>query len=310
MTYKEFTVIADFSHCCIVGPQIIGGNCMKSTLLAIAASACSFGAIASTQSSQSMDQFCSDRASIKSVKELTESSYNLMGFANGGGIGNGGVCWWHSRMQRNALYLTIYKPGERKPSKAQAKIIVEKIREGEDVVVIPGFDNFQEFSVEYREIIQRELDKWQKGDGVLRFNWVIGLKGKSEVSADKMKEMMDELYDYVEVKGNIAYEKLQIKGIVAHAWLVVNMKKVEKGYDLEVLDSNYPIATLFYSYRPGMTSFNHYAYGNFVPYLERTEEMNKLKNVVLKKCNPEEYNDRKGDEKDNENLVENRLSKN
>lgn len=283
---------------------------MKSTLLAIAAFACSFGAIASTQSSQSMDQFCSDRASIKSVKELTESSYNLMGFANRGGIGNGGVCWWHSRMQRNALYLTIYKPGERRPSKAQAKVIVEKLRAGKDVVVIPGFDNFQEFSVEYREIIQRELDKWQKGDGVLKFNWVIGLKGKSHVDADKMKSMMDELYDYVEVKGNIAYEKLQIKGIVAHAWLVINMKKVGKGYDLQVLDSNYPNATQLYQYRPGMTNFNHYFYGDFVPYLERKGEMTKLANVILKKCNPEEYNDRKGDEQEDEKTEQLRLSKN
>jgi hypothetical protein len=274
---------------------------MKSTLLALAALACSFTAMASVTASQSMDQFCADRASIKSVKELTQTSENLMGFANRGGIGNGGVCWWHSRMQRNALYLTIYKPAEKRPTTEQAKVIVEKIRAGKDVVVIPGFDNFNEFSITYRSIVQRELDKWQKGDGVLRFNWVIGLKGSSDVDADKMKDMMDELYDYVEVKGNIAYEKLQIKGIVAHAWLVVNMKKVDKGYDLQVLDSNFQSQTLLYQYRPGMTHFNHYAYGNFVPYLERKGEMAKLKNVVLKKCNPEEYNDHKGDEQEDEN---------
>lgn len=282
---------------------------MKSTLLALAALACSFSAMASVTSSQSMDQFCADRASIKSVKELTQASENLMGFANRGGIGNGGVCWWHSRMQRNALYLTIYKPAERRPTTAQAKVIVEKIRAGKDIVVIPGFDNFNEFSLAYRSVIQRELEKWQKGDGVLRFNWVIGLKGSSTIDADKMKDMMDELYDYVEVQGNIAYEKLQIKGIVAHAWLVVNMKKVGNGYDLQVLDSNYQNQTQLYQYRPGMTSFNHYFYGNFVPYLERKGEMSKLANVILKKCNPEEYNDRKGDEQEDEN-VESRLSKN
>lgn len=285
---------------------------MKSTLLAIAALACSFSAMASVTASQSMDQFCSDRASIKSVKELTQTSENLMGFSNRGGIGNGGVCWWHSRMQRNALYLTIYKPAEKRPTSEQAKVIVEKIRAGKDIVVIPGFENFNEFSITYRSIIQRELEKWQKGDGVLRFNWVIGLKGSSSVDADKMKDMMDELYEYVEGEGNIAYQKLQIKGIVAHAWLVVNMKKVGKGYDLQVLDSNSQSQTLLYQYRPGMTSFNHYAYGNFVPYLERTGEMTKLANVILKKCNPEEYNDRKDDEQDEQedepNLEKNRLS--
>ncbi len=277
---------------------------MKSTLLAIAALACSFSAMASVTASQSLDQFCSDRASIKSVKELTASSENLMGFSNRGGIGNGGVCWWHSRMQRNALYLTIYKPAEKRPTAEEAKIIVEKLRAGKDIVVIPGYENFNEFSSYNSGVIQRELDKWQKGDGVLKFNWVIGLKGKSHVKADKLKDMMDELYEYVEGEGNIAYQKLQIKGIVAHAWLVVNMKKVGNGYDLQVLDSNYPSTTLLYKYRPGMTNFNHYFYGDFVPYLERTGEMTKLTNVILKKCNPDQYEDNKRDEQEDESMLD------
>lgn len=277
---------------------------MKSTLLALAALACSFSAMAESTSSQSMRQFCEDRASISSVKELVGNSDNLMAFANQGGIGNGGVCWWHSRMQRNALYLSIYKPAERIPTVEQAKEIVEKLRAGKEIVVIPGFSNFADFSSAYRPTIQRELEKWQKGDGVLKFNWVIGLKGRSSVEADELKVMMDELYDYVENEGNIAYQKLQIKGIVAHAWLVINMKKIGKdGYDLEVLDSNFPRQTSIYKYRMGMTHFSHYNYGEFVPYLERKGEMDKVTNVILKKCNPEEYNRRKGKErKDTEGL--------
>lgn len=267
---------------------------MKSTLLALAALACSFSAMAA---STSMTQFCEDRASIKSVKELATSSENLMSFQNHGGIGNGGVCWWHSRMQRNALYLSIYQPDEVAPTVQQAKEIVEKLRDGKEIVVIPGFRNFEEFSISYMPTIQRELEKWQKGDGVLKFNWVIGLKGKSSVSADQMKTMMDELYDYVENEGNIAYQKLQIKGVVAHAWLVVNMKKMENGYDLEIIDSNVPNRTTMYRYTEGMTNFNHYVYGDFVPYLERKGEMDKVINTILKKCNPEEYKKRKGKER-------------
>lgn len=278
---------------------------MKSTLLALAALVCSFSAAAAVTASQSMEQFCADRASLKSVKELTTTSENLMGFTNQGGIGNGGVCWWHSRMQRNALYLTVYKPAERMPTVKEAKKIIERIRDGKEIVVIPGFRNFNEFSITFRSTVQRELEKWQKGDGVLRFNWVIGLKGQSDIDASKMKEMMDELYDYVEGEGNIAYQKLQIKGIVAHAWLVVRMKKVEKGYDLQVIDSNFQNETIIYEYRTGMTHFNHYAYGEFVPYLERKGEMDKVTNVILKKCNPDEYARRKGKErKDTEENVQ------
>ena len=100
---------------------------------------------------------------------------------------------------------------------------------------------------------------------------------------------MDELYEYVEVEGSIAYQKLQIKGITAHAWLVINMHKVSNGYDLEVLDSNFPNQTIIYNYREGMISFSNGHYGNFVPYLERKAEMNTIKMTILKKCNPEAY---------------------
>lgn len=266
---------------------------MKSTILALAALACSFSAMASMTASQSMDQFCADRSDLTSVKELTSNSSNMMAFQNRGGLGGGGVCWWHSRMQRNALYLTIYKPAEARPSAEEAAIIVAKIRDGKEIITIPGYRNFAEFSTKHQSQIQRELEKWQKGEGILKASWVIGLKGESTVGASELKIMMDELYKYVVVDGNIAYQKLQIKGITAHAWLVVNMKKNNNGYDLQVIDSNFPSWTKIYKYTEGMTSFNHDYYGNFTPYLERTGEMEKLALTVLKKCNPDEYESRK-----------------
>ena len=293
-SYKEFTLIAVFPHCGIVQlHQQLGSHSMKSTILALAALACSFATMAGTTASQSIEQFCADRSDARFAKDLTKSDNNLMAFRNHGGLGNGGVCWWHSRFQRNALYLTIYKPAEKKPSVEEAAVLVDKIRAGSEIVTIPGYRNFYEFSANHAPQIQRELEKWQKGDGIARFNWVIGLKGASEVATAELKKMMDELYEYVEVEGNIAYQKLQIKGIVAHAWLVLNMKETSEGYDLEVLDSNFPNQTSVYKYREGMTNFHHYGYGTFTPYLERKGEMDKVMLTVLKKCNPEEYRAKK-----------------
>lgn len=267
---------------------------MKLTLLAMALLACSFSAMASwTTPSQSMGQFCADRDSGEFVKDLTINYENLMGFNNRGGIGNGGVCWWHSRFQRNALYLTIFKPAERTPNLKEAQLIIEKIRAGKEIITIPGYRNFFEFSLDWRSTIQKELEKWQKSDGILKFNWVVGLSGSSVVKADKMQEMMDELYEYVEGEGNIAYQKLQIKGIVAHAWLVVRMNKVDNGYDLEVIDSNFAKQTNIYKYRSGMTNFNHPDYGNFTPYLEREKELDNVKLAILKECDTDKYEELK-----------------
>nr|BDT26896.1 hypothetical protein BHI3_03620 [Bacteriovorax sp. HI3] len=274
---------------------------MKSTILALLAFASMSAMAATATPSQSEEQFCADRDSSSYTKDLTKSYTNLMAFQNRGGLANGGVCWWHSRFQRNALYLTIYKPAEKKPTISEAEKLISKIRSGKDIIEIPGFSNFNEFSGAYRSLIQRELEKWQKSDGIVKFNWVIGLSGSNEVEAPKLKEMMDELYDYVEVQGNIAYQKLQIKGVTAHAWLVVNMKQVDGGYDLEIIDSNFQHQTTIYKYRDGMTSFNHYYYGNFVPYLERKGEMDQLSMAILKKCKPEEYKERKKKETANNN---------
>jgi hypothetical protein len=133
---------------------------MKTTLLAMAALACSFQALAQGPS-LSAESFCADRKNIDFVKDLTLSSNNLMSFTNHGGLANGGVCWWHSRFQRNALYLTLYKPDLPKPNDEETRDIVAAIRAGDAVVEIPGYKNFAEFSKDKEAAIQRELEKWQ-----------------------------------------------------------------------------------------------------------------------------------------------------
>ena len=237
---------------------------MKTTLLAMAALACSFQALAQGPS-LSAESFCADRKNIDFVKDLTLSSNNLMSFQNRGGIGNGGVCWWHSRFQRNALYLTLYKPDLPKPNDEETRDIVAAIRAGEAVVENPGYKNFSEYSQDKEAAIQRELEKWQKGDGTLRFAWVKGLAGSSEVSAKDMRELMDKTYEEVEINHNIAYNKLQIPGITSHAWSVVHMEKLTNGYNLEVLDSNNPKYTELYEYRDGNTTFNYHDDHAIVP---------------------------------------------
>jgi hypothetical protein len=266
------------------------GEHMKVLFLTVLALLSGFNVFGNDTPSQTMQQFCSDRNSPDFVKDLTNNPRNLMGFENSGGIANGGVCWWHSRFQRNALYLTIFHPEEYRPTQSRVLKIIKKIRSGDEVVEIPGFSNFNDFSATYKHEIQKELNKWQKNDGVTKFNWVVGLSGESVSTPKKMKEMMDELYQYVEVEGNIAYQKLQIKGIIAHAWLVVKMKPYYKdgyrdGYDLKIIESNYPSITMTYQYREGQTSFIYSHFGSFTPYLERKSELSKMKGVIAKRCN-------------------------
>lgn len=229
------------------------------------------------------EDFCKDRENPQYVKELARNTGNLMSFRNYGGIGNGGVCWWHSRFQRNALYLTYYNPNAPIPTKEEAKKLIRNIRNANGVQEIKGFRNFYEFSSHFATEIQSELETWQRFEGK-RGTFIRGLRGSAVVSADWLLELMNDLYEEVAVRNNIAYQKLQLKGVTAHAWLVINMTKAGSGYDLEILDSNFPHRTSFYQYRYGDTNLNYQDLGAFVPYLEFTNEIDWIRDSIKEFC--------------------------
>ncbi len=240
------------------------------------ASNLALGATASTSSAG----FCADRKSVSYTKELVGTRANQISFTNRGGLVNGGVCWWHSRLTRKFAYLAVFRPDLPKPSNRKAEKIIKSIRMGK-VTEVPGFSNLYDFSRTFGQEIQDRLEKWQKGDGFLRQQWTVGLWGSSETTAAKLKERMDDLYQYVEVEGKLAYQMLQIKGITSHAWLVLNVEKMGNGYELEVLDSNYT-STSTIRYRNGQETIN--SYGGLVPITGKKAELRKLEKAVSKYC--------------------------
>jgi len=239
--------------------------------------------ISSFGAPKSKSEFCKSQGSSDFVQSSLLERTSRMAFQNYGGLINGGVCWWHSRFQRNAIYLTVYRPDLPKPTTIEAEEIIKDIRFAKGVVTIPGYENFNEFSRDYHDEIQSRLEGWQRTDGMIFQQWVVGLAGSSETTEEKLKKEMDELYKQVKA-GDIVYQKLQIKGITAHAWLVIGMTKNEYGYDLFVIDSNSPSSTQTYRYKEGNQSFYHSYYGNFVPYTGKNRELKKLKRRVKSFC--------------------------
>jgi hypothetical protein len=210
------------------------------------------------------------------IQELALETTNLFSFKNTGGLMSGGVCWWHSRFQRNILYLTIFRPSLPKVGTEETKKLIHQIRLGSSVVSIPGFANFSDFSKENKNLIQSELNAWQIYDGFVLGSWIDGLKGKTKLPADELSKLMDKVYQYVGVDKKIAWEKLQLKGITSHAWLIVDIKKLDDGYDMGIIDSNNPRMSTLYSYRTGDISFFIKGYGDFIPYLEFKREEEKI----------------------------------
>lgn len=238
---------------------------------------------------QSKQEYCARFGTSSSdreiIQDLSSEAINLMAFKNDGGLFNGGVCWWHSRFQRNMLYLSIFRPDLPKPpTSSELQKIIRQVRQGTSVVTIPGYANLAEFSAQNQKYIQKELNDWQLYDGVILGSWIDGLKGDTKVSASTLQAMMNEVYNYVAVEKKIAYQKLQIKGITSHAWLIVGMKQMPSGIELGFIDSNNPRMSEVYSYKQGDQSFNVRGYGDFVPYLEFKREELRLSSVGKDFC--------------------------
>ncbi|MEQ1875411.1 MAG: hypothetical protein ABL958_02115 [Bdellovibrionia bacterium] len=213
-------------------------------------------------------EWCSKSQNPEFFQNLASNPDNNLAFDNAGGWYNTGLCWWHSRFQRAAYYLTVYRPDLPKPTTWQAIHLLDLIMSMRGVVEIPGYKNFHEFTADWPKLIVNHLSM-QETDAVWRrWTWLRHgiLKPGPATSPGKLSRMMDELYDYVTVKKQIAYTMLQIKGAMAHAWLVVGMTKTVGGYVLKVVDSNFASEVLTVTYKLGDTTFRRF-YSSMSPAL-------------------------------------------
>lgn len=227
--------------------------------------------------------FCSISRTPQFAHTMLSEHTHRLDFLNQGGLFNGGVCWWHARFTRNATYIANFAPNEPALNEEQTKELIKEIRKADRVVTIPGYTSLKDFSRVNEELIQRELESWQRYDGFIRQQWVVGLWGLRKLPAHKMKARMQHLYDYVQIKGSIAYLKLQLKGLPAHSWLVIGMSKRSDGFELRIIDSNYR-SPISYRYRFGDKYFDSPGYGRFVPYLGKVKESRKIREIRKSFC--------------------------
>ena len=217
------------------------------------------------------------------IQKMLQDPKNRIPFENEGGISNGGVCWWHSRLLRSAIYLTRFNPKGRRPTPSEAAEIIRDLIHFRGVVTISGFENFRQFSSAFRKEMQHQLNQWQVRDGFVNQRWVTGLSGKPSLPADKLAAHMDSVYETFQVEGPGLFLMLQVPGIASHAYLVSDMKPTAGGYQILAVDSNQPLQNPVINYRHGMTSLN--ADGlTFVPYSMFTKDMKKINNAVASYC--------------------------
>jgi len=155
------------------------------------------------------------------------------------------------------------------------------------MIEIPGFQNLEEFSTAHEDLITKCLGNWQLFDGAVLFSWINALAGKHNVSPEKLRQLMDEIYEEVHDKNRIAYVKLAIPGPDAHAWLIPHMRADHDddkqpsritGYTFTLLDSNEPCWLNKLTYREGMTCLP--GSRACVPYLQRSGDFERYRKAI------------------------------
>ncbi len=203
---------------------------------------------------------------------------NLLAFTNTGGLLGKGVCWWHSRFTRAALYLVYFEPDAPKPGQREVREIVSSVMDARRVVEIPGYENLREFSQEHGESIQKVLERRQLSDGILRFAWVDGLSGSSSAAPAKLEALMDRIH--AETRVGLAYVKLQVPGLDAHSLVFTRMEPIPGGgYRCTYLDSNWPGARTW-EYRTGLGTASGLCGAPGIPYLQRSGELARMRKLV------------------------------
>lgn len=231
----------------------------------------------------SKSEFCEQRKRSDYFLALAYEPSNQLAFENHGGIKNRGVCWWHALFQRSSFYTTVYRPDLPKPSKEQAKKIIHLIASGGKIVEVPGYKNMFDFSRDWEAQIQSKLESWQLIDGFLKFAWIKGLSGSTNIEPEKLKSKWDSFEQLIEVEKHIEWSMLQLKGITTHGVLFVGVESGQLQYHINYLDSNYVGQISSFTYIIGEGSVNS-SYGPFIPYKGRQSDLAKFKKAAQKYC--------------------------
>jgi hypothetical protein len=241
------------------------------------------GLLVSTFSYAQNRSFCErNRSDILTLMQETSAR---IGFDNAGGIGNGGVCWWHNRLQRSSFFLAKFQPDKSRPNAKQIADIVTGLRFMERVVIIPGYEDFESFTKANQKHIQQVLNDWQVYDGFYNFQWLRGISGNYMLPPKEMEVRMNSVYASYQKSPAAMWIMAQMKGITSHSFLILKMDQVNGGYDMDLIDSNHPmeIVTVKYTFGDQFLVTDR-SKSKFVPYVGFQEDFRKISKGLVGYC--------------------------
>lgn len=149
---------------------------------------------------------------------------------------NTGMCWWHSKLQRAAIYLAVFdRPNEPRPTSEEAKQIFRDLTQLTKVISIPGFRDWYHFTDVFRLEFYEVLGDWEISE-TLRLEFVKGLRALKPTDTFELQKISREVNEYKRV----TFVLLKMPWLEAHSWLVTSYNGTAKNFEISFLDSKWP----------------------------------------------------------------------
>lgn len=164
-----------------------------------------------------------------------EHPSNLTSNRNAAGNLGTGLCWWHTKLQRAALYLAVFdQPDSPKPTKAEALHILAKIRDLKEVVSIPGFKNWFDFTFDYHDEFYQILNHWEVRD-IAQLQFLKGVRVLQAMDPSMLQKISDEVNEYK----RLTYLMVKLPMLGAHSWIAQSFQLEGTEFKIGYIDSNY-----------------------------------------------------------------------
>jgi hypothetical protein len=237
-------------------------------------------------SSQNKKDFCA--LTREDFIAQFQTSGERLAFPNPAGYLDIGLCWWDAMFQRSSVYLTVFRPDLPSPTDVTAKQIISDIIHARKVIEIPGFKNMFDFSTQYQAFITHALSDWQLEDGFIKQKWIIDLIGTDKTSGQNLGAHMDQIYQSFMTTKTVPFVRIKLGRVVSHALLFLGMTPLPNngGYQLEILDVNYPDQTMSATYDRGTDwlSLPNEDISQAVPYLAFESQTTHFEEAIQAYC--------------------------
>lgn len=193
-----------------------------------------------------------------------------------------GLCWWHSRLQRKAAYLAVFRPDLPQPSLDDFRKIFHKLIFRFDVVEIPGFANLSEIKLrEHVKVIEDLLSNQQIIEGVVRQSWIRNKIGGYKNGVKNLENEFLKAKSIID-QGDIAYVMLRKKNFSStHALLLTGYETEptnsdQKCYTFSAIDSNNSQGNDQIKYCEGDSQLPKYDWDSVAVYSQKNLELKRI----------------------------------